>query len=95
MQWATTTWTPGTPEQRCLPEPETTYADESPGEGRLSRGGQSAPPEFIAQVDQNVDLRWVAEVRRRTGLAELKFRDVHVWLHEIDPPLHGAMEETW
>jgi len=88
-------WTPDTPGQSILPEPETTYADESPGEGRLIYGGQPNPPEFIAQVDGNVDLRWVAEIRKRTSLPELKFRDVHVWLLQIDSHLHGAMEETW
>jgi len=88
-------WTPDTPDPYCLPEGETTYADESLGEGRLFHGGQAYPPEFIAQVDHNVDLRWVREVRRRTGLPELKFRDAHVWLLKIDSRLHGTMEETW
>ena len=88
-------WTPDTLGRSILPGPETTYADESSGEGRLLHGGQPHPPEFIAQVDENVDLRWVAEIRRRTGLGELKFRDIHVWLRRIDSRLHGAMGETW
>lgn len=89
------TWLLDILEQYGLNEPETTYADESPGEGRITHGGRPDPPEFIAQVDGSADLRWVDEVRWRTKLTELKYRDLHSWLHQIDARLYGAMEETW
>ena len=74
---------------------KTTFADETKGEGRILHGGWPNPPEFIAQVDEDVDLRWIGEIRRRTGLVELKYRDVHRWITYIDAVLYGMMQETW
>lgn len=81
-------------EQLGLVEPETTYADETHGDGRECDKA-SIPAEFIAQVDGGADLRWVGEIRRRAKLAELKYRDFRSWLRQIDSHLYGAIEETW
>lgn len=73
---------------------KTTFADETKGQGSILRGGWPDPPEFIAQVDEGVDLRWVVAIRCRMGCDELKYRDVARWLHNIDSTLHGMMQET-
>ncbi len=74
---------------------KSTFADETKGEGRILHGGWQGPPELIAQIDEDVDLRWVVELRRRVGCTELKYGHWGRLICEIDAGLYGAMRETW
>lgn len=87
-------WTPENQDCHCMGT-EVTHADETKGEGRLSLGGGPNPPEFIAQIDDKADVRWVAEIRRRTNMDELKYSTMRKWLTQVNSSIYTAMQETW
>ena len=88
-------WMPSVQMDEGLVAFKTTFADETKGEGRILCGGWPHAREFIAQVDEDVNLRWVDAIRRRVGCAELKYRDAGRWRYRIETGLHGMMQETW